>query len=275
MGPRRQRQSEGHVPLLARGAPGDAGGGLGSDRELLLNGGARTSAPSAGAHYTAAKAGVLGFTRHLAKEAAPYGITVNAVCPGLIDTEMVRATISERADERLRRELPHRPLGSSGGGRRAGRVPRLRPGCLHHRRVARHQRRRPHDLGAVSLTPAHSPVRESLTSRLAILDSRPATRRGCESGLSGPRLESACTARYRGFESHPLRPRCAVDSGRLSAAQRPSFHPLVPCRPRRAGPSSAWTPLPCQGRGRGLGARLRPYPVDSYPSPRYDFQWSC
>lgn len=51
-----------------------------------------------GAHYTAAKAGVLGFTRHLAKEVACFGITVNAVCPGLIDTEMVRSTIGgERA----------------------------------------------------------------------------------------------------------------------------------------------------------------------------------
>jgi len=44
-----------------------------------------------GAHYTAAKAGVLGLSRALAKEVAPFGITVNAICPGLIDTEMVQA----------------------------------------------------------------------------------------------------------------------------------------------------------------------------------------
>lgn len=48
-----------------------------------------------GAHYTAAKAGILGFTRHLSRESAPFGITVNSVCPGLINTEMVRSTISE------------------------------------------------------------------------------------------------------------------------------------------------------------------------------------
>ena len=38
---------------------------------------------------------MLGFTRHLAREMARDGITVNAVCPGLIDTEMVRRTVNE------------------------------------------------------------------------------------------------------------------------------------------------------------------------------------
>ena len=64
-----------------------------------------------GAHYTAAKAGILGFTRHLAKEVAADGITVNAVCPGLIDTEMVRATIDEPRAKAYAESFPISRLG--------------------------------------------------------------------------------------------------------------------------------------------------------------------
>jgi NAD(P)-dependent dehydrogenase (short-subunit alcohol dehydrogenase family) len=45
------------------------------------------------AAYTAAKHGVLGLTRSLALELAPYQITINAVCPGYVDTPMTQATI--------------------------------------------------------------------------------------------------------------------------------------------------------------------------------------
>ncbi len=48
-----------------------------------------------GAHYTASKAGLLGLTRAVAKEVAESEITVNAICPGLIDTKMVRDTTSK------------------------------------------------------------------------------------------------------------------------------------------------------------------------------------
>lgn len=43
-----------------------------------------------GAHYTASKGGVLAMTKGLARELAPWGITVNAVCPSMVDTDIAR-----------------------------------------------------------------------------------------------------------------------------------------------------------------------------------------
>jgi NAD(P)-dependent dehydrogenase (short-subunit alcohol dehydrogenase family) len=48
----------------------------------------RTVSTLGGAHYTASKAGLLGLTRAAAKELGRFGITVNAICPGMIDTEL-------------------------------------------------------------------------------------------------------------------------------------------------------------------------------------------
>ena len=56
-------------------------------------------------NYAAAKAGILGFTKALALENAAKGITVNAICPGYVDTEMVRA-IPERVQEVIKSQIP-------------------------------------------------------------------------------------------------------------------------------------------------------------------------
>jgi len=66
-----------------------------------------------GAHYTASKTGLLGLTRAAAKELGKFGITVNAVCPGMIDTELTRETATPEVLERLARGYPVPRLGTS------------------------------------------------------------------------------------------------------------------------------------------------------------------
>lgn len=72
----------------------------------------KTVSTIGGAHYTASKHGVLGLTRAAAKEFAAYGITVNAVCPGLVDTEMVRQTIEDAAVANYASSFPIARLGA-------------------------------------------------------------------------------------------------------------------------------------------------------------------
>lgn len=65
------------------------------------------------AAYSAAKAGVIGLTRHVAFEAAPWGVTVNCVCPGHIATPRMMA--KEAADEESRKWLTRQvPVGRLG-----------------------------------------------------------------------------------------------------------------------------------------------------------------
>ena len=62
------------------------------------------------ANYSAAKAGELGFTKSLALEGARKGITVNAICPGYINTDMVKA-MSEKAIQATENQIPIGRLG--------------------------------------------------------------------------------------------------------------------------------------------------------------------
>lgn len=63
------------------------------------------------ANYAASKAGLLGFTKSLAQEGVRSGITVNAICPGYIDTDMMRSIPQNVMDDVI---LPQIPMGRLG-----------------------------------------------------------------------------------------------------------------------------------------------------------------
>ena len=71
----------------------------------------KTVSTLGGVHYTATKHGVLGLTKAMAKELGSHGITVNAVCPGLIDTEMVRNETTQAQRRSYAASFPVQRLG--------------------------------------------------------------------------------------------------------------------------------------------------------------------
>jgi acetoacetyl-CoA reductase len=62
------------------------------------------------ANYSAAKAGIIGFTKTAAIELARYNVTVNAVCPGFIETDMF-SSVPEEVQEKILKRIPLRRIG--------------------------------------------------------------------------------------------------------------------------------------------------------------------
>ena len=67
---------------------------------------ARQGALNGGIHYATTKAGLLGFTRTLARQFAQYGVTVNAVAPGVVDTDLIREQMGEAMRQRVLNAIP-------------------------------------------------------------------------------------------------------------------------------------------------------------------------
>jgi len=73
----------------------------------------KTVSTLGGAHYTASKAGLQGLTRAAAKELGAFGITVNAICPGMIDTELTREHATREQLAALAASYPIPRLGTA------------------------------------------------------------------------------------------------------------------------------------------------------------------
>lgn len=66
-----------------------------------------------GSHYSASKAGVLGFIKNVAREVAQYGVYANAVTPGLIDTDITGGMMTDERRNELKKDIPLGRLGTA------------------------------------------------------------------------------------------------------------------------------------------------------------------
>ena len=138
-------------------------------------------------NYAAAKSGIHGFTKALAQEGAAKGITVNAIAPGYIDTDMVRA-VPPNVLEKIVAQIPVGRLGKAVGDRARRAVPGRRRGRLHHRLDAVDQRRPAHVLRLEVSHGASMPFIEEADASpevKAVYDDIKATRRSTGSTISG------------------------------------------------------------------------------------------
>ena len=84
------------------------------------------------ANYAASKAGIIGFTKSVAREVAQRGITANVVAPGYVETELT-GSLPEKVKDQIRDQVPAGRFGEAGGGGRGRRVPGRRGRGIRHR----------------------------------------------------------------------------------------------------------------------------------------------
>ena len=109
LGPDDGDQPARHLHRQPRSVPPHEGGRPGRIVSVASMAG-KIGGAAAGAHYSASKAGIICLTKSLALQAAPYGITANAVAPGPIDTALTR----EWGDDTNRAFAAKIPLGTYG-----------------------------------------------------------------------------------------------------------------------------------------------------------------
>ena len=145
VGVRHRREPHRRIPRAPGGGARDDGSGVRAVVNVVSINGLRGKYGQA--NYSASKAGLVGLTKTAARELGPKGVTVNAVAPGMVLTEMTLALAEEFRQQRARRVGAEAAAGG-GGHRGRGAVPALGRRADDHRR-GHPGRRRP-----VHLTPA-------------------------------------------------------------------------------------------------------------------------
>ena len=103
--------------------------------------------------YSASKAALLGFTRALARELGPHGITVNAIAPGSVDTDIMGGELPPQRRAELTAPRPGRSARDRRRHRGAAQLPRGPGRRVHQRRHRGHQRWVSHRVSPPSAAP--------------------------------------------------------------------------------------------------------------------------
>ena len=160
-------------PVARRAAPHDEGARRPHHQHHV--GGRLVAATRGRSNYAAAKAGVAGMTRALAREIGSRGITVNCVAPGFIDTDMTK-TLPEEQHTALQHADSAGPPGQPEDIAHAVAFPGVAASRLYHRHDAACERRHVHELTRIAAWTMPRALMRLVNARGACLDSNPKRR---------------------------------------------------------------------------------------------------